>query len=203
MKTWLKRNLASGVVVIAPVVATAYVLWWGYSKLAALPGATLFELTGVGVVDEVIKVGVATVMIVGGLAVTGWLVRTALGVILHRRIDELANRIPGLRLVYNATQMAIETLLGDTGEFQEPVKLELGPARVTGFRTGNTTDDGRAVVFMPTSPNITSGYVIEVEEEDLEPSDETVEEALTRILSAGFGEEGEGSEDDDGRTLDL
>ena len=199
MKSWLKRNLAGGIVVIAPVLATIYVVLWGYNKLAALPGATLFELTGVGIVDEFIKVVVATVVIVVGLAVTGWLVRTALGVFVHRRLDDLANRIPGLRLVYNATKMAIETLLGDTGEFQTPVKIELGPVRVTGFKTGNRTPDGREIVFMPTSPNITSGYVIEVEEDDLEETDESVEDALTRILSAGFGEEG----DDDGRTLDL
>jgi uncharacterized membrane protein len=42
---------------------------------------------------------------------------------------------------------------------------------------------------MPTAPNITTGFVMEVEPEDLTETNERVEEALTRILSAGFAED--------------
>jgi uncharacterized membrane protein len=44
------------------------------------------------------------------------------------------------------------------------------------------------VLFLPTAPNITTGFVIEVEPEVYTETDERVEDALTRILSAGFGE---------------
>jgi uncharacterized membrane protein len=59
---------------------------------------------------------------------------------------------------------------------------------MTAFKTGKTTDDGRDVLFLPTSPNITTGFVIEVESDQYEVTDERVEDALTRVLSAGFGE---------------
>jgi uncharacterized membrane protein len=49
---------------------------------------------------------------------------------------------------------------------------------------------------MPTAPNITTGFVMEVESEDITETDERVEEALTRILSAGFAEETHGVEID-------
>ncbi|MDR9412210.1 MAG: hypothetical protein RI531_06245, partial [Haloferacaceae archaeon] len=52
-----------------------------------------------------------------------------------------------------------------------------------------STPDGRDVLFLPTAPNITSGYVIEVDPAQYEPADESVEEALTRILSAGFADD--------------
>jgi len=60
--------------------------------------------------------------------------------------------------------------------------------RMTAFKTGKTTDDGRIVLFLPTAPNITTGFVIEIEPEDVTEVDERVEEALMRILSAGFGD---------------
>lgn len=42
---------------------------------------------------------------------------------------------------------------------------------------------------MPTAPNITTGFVMEVDPEDIEETGEKVEEALTRVLSAGFAEQ--------------
>jgi uncharacterized membrane protein len=44
------------------------------------------------------------------------------------------------------------------------------------------------VLFLPTAPNITTGFVMEVEEDRVEETGERVEEALTRVLSAGFAE---------------
>jgi uncharacterized membrane protein len=88
--------------------------------------------------------------------------------------------------------MGIETLTSSSAEeLDRPVKIEAAGLRVTGFKTGNTTDDGREVIFVPTSPNITSGYVVDVEPERVQPTNESVEEALTRVLSAGFGMESE------------
>jgi uncharacterized membrane protein len=62
---------------------------------------------------------------------------------------------------------------------------------MTAFKTGQKTDDGRDLLFLPTAPNITTGFVIEVEPEDYTETDESLEDALTRVLSAGFGENNE------------
>lgn len=201
MKTWFKRNLIGGVVVLAPIAVAAYVIYWVYRRLATFPGSGLFELTNSAPLNNLITVMVAIVVILVGLTAAGSLVRTALGVVVQRRLDDVANRIPGLRLLYNATKMAVETMLGDGDEFQEAVKLEIGGVRVTGFATGRQTEDGRELVFVPTAPNITSGYVVEVEPERIQETEESVEEALTRVLSAGFAEEGE--EHDDGRSFGV
>jgi uncharacterized membrane protein len=70
--------------------------------------------------------------------------------------------------------------------------------RMTAFKTGKSTDDGREVLFLPTAPNITTGYVIEVESDEYVETNESVEDALTRILSAGFGDTAE-----DGIPIDV
>lgn len=191
MKARIKRNLAGGIIVLAPIAVTAFVVLWIYNRIIAIVPSRLDKLlaiTSYPTINQLIRLAVVVTIIVVLLFVIGLVVRTTLGVILQRWLDELANRIPGLRMVYNATQLAIETLLGGTSEFQTPVKVEVKGMRFTAFKTGNRTEDGREIIFLPTAPNITTGFVIEIEPERVEETEENVEEALTRILSAGFGD---------------
>jgi uncharacterized membrane protein len=119
----------------------------------------------------------------------GYLMRTTVGDILEEALDGVMNRLPGLRVVYNASKMAVETAVSGPDELQTPVKIETwNGMRMTAFKTGKSTDDGRDVLFLPTAPNITTGYVVEVAPDAYTEVDESVEDALTRILSAGFGE---------------
>jgi len=111
------------------------------------------------------------------------------GNLFESALDRIVNQVPGIRVVYNASKMAAETALTGTQSLQTPVKVEVWDGvRMTAFKTGKRTDDGRELLFMPTAPNITTGFVIEVEPEDVQEIDERVEDALTRLLSAGFGD---------------
>lgn len=196
MKARLKRNIISGVVVITPVAVSVYVVYWIYQRISSLPGTQYLRVTESPVFNELIQFGFSMVIIFGVLAAAGYGVRTATGVILKDEMDRLASRIPIVRIIYNATKMGVETIMGSSAEeFDRPVKIEVAGLRVTGFKTGNTTEEGREVVFVPTSPNITSGYVVDIEPERVQETNENVEEALTRVLSAGFGMESKEIED--------
>jgi uncharacterized membrane protein len=182
MSSW-KRDAASGLVVLVPILLTLYVVYWLYATIAKLP------LLVQAVEDPMLRVLLTLSVFVLLVFAVGYLMRTALGSVVEGFIDEAINQVPGLRVVYNASKMAIETALSGTDDLQKPVKLEAWDGlRMTAFKTGKTTEDGREVLFLPTSPNITTGYVIEVKPEEFEETDERVEEALTRVLSAGFGE---------------
>ena len=190
MSSW-KRDVASGLVVVIPILVTVYVVAWLFNAIAGLP-----FLQDLAVPTERLAVftRVLLTLVVFALLVlaVGYLMRTALGGFVENVIDDIVNRLPGLRVVYNASKMAVETALSGTDELQTPVKVEpWEDMRMTAFKTGKTTDDGREVIFLPTAPNITTGYVIEAKPEDLTETDERVEDALTRILSAGFGENGD------------
>jgi uncharacterized membrane protein len=179
MASW-KRDFASGLIILAPLLVTLFVVLWLYNRLAALP---------VPVEEPVVRVGITLVVFVLLVFAIGYLMRTAIGSILESRIDDLMNRLPGFRVVYNASKMAVETAVGGTDSLQAPVKLETWDGlRMTAFKTGKSTADGKQILFLPTAPNITTGFVIEVDPDRFEEVDETVEDALTRILSAGFGE---------------
>ena len=182
MTTW-KRDFASGLIVLVPVIVTVWVVYWLYGLIEGiLP-------TGMFLENPVLEVLVTLVIFALFVLAVGYLMRTALGSIVETLIDNTMNQVPGLRVVYNASKMAIETALSDTTTLQEPVKIYTWDnIRMTAFKTGRHAPDDRVLLFLPTAPNITSGFVIEVEEDDIIEIDESVEDALTRILSAGFGE---------------
>ena len=179
--TW-KRDFASGLIVLTPLLVTVFVLTWLYNRIKRVP------LQGV-VKSEPLQVALAIVVFVLVVFAIGYLMRTAIGSLLEAGIDSLMNRLPGLRVIYNASKMAIETAVGGTEELQAPVKVETwNGMRMTAFKTGQQAPDGRDLLFLPTAPNITTGFVVEVEPDRYEELDESVEDALTRVLSAGFGE---------------
>jgi uncharacterized membrane protein len=179
MASW-KRDFASGLVVLAPLLVTLFILFWIYRRIAGIP---------VGPDDPRIRVAVTILVFVLLVFAIGYLMRTTVGSVLESALDDVMNQLPGLRVVYNASKMAVETALGGTDSLQSPVKLEIwNGLRMTAFKTGKTTADGRELLFLPTAPNITTGFVIEVEPDRFEEIDESVEDALTRILSAGFGD---------------
>lgn len=181
MSTW-KRDMASGLIVLVPIIVTVWVVYWLFRFIANLP---LTETIG----NPALRVFITLVVFVLLVFAVGYLMRTAIGSLVEAAIDNAMNRVPGLRVVYNASKMAVETALTGTSDLQTPVKVNMWRnVRLTAFKTGREAPDGRKLLFMPTAPNITSGFVIEVEDDDIIETDENVEEALTRILSAGFGE---------------
>jgi uncharacterized membrane protein len=179
MGSW-KRDFASGLIILTPLLVTLFVVIWIFNQLAGLP---------VPVDNPAARVALTLAVFVLLVFAIGYLMRTAVGAVFESSLDSLINRLPGLRVVYNASKMAVETALGGTENLQAPVKVETwNGMRMTAFKTGQKTDDGRDLLFLPTAPNITTGFVIEVEPEDYTETDESLEDALTRVLSAGFGE---------------
>jgi uncharacterized membrane protein len=180
-----KRDIASGLIILVPLLVVVYVIAVIYRAIASLP----YIEQVLPVSNTVVRVGIVLVLFALLVLSIGYLMRTTVGDLLEATLDNLMNQVPGLRVVYNASKMAVETAVSGPEELQTPVKLEVWSGmRMTAFKTGKTTPDGRDVLFLPTAPNITTGYVVEVEPHRYEEVDESVEDALTRILSAGFGE---------------
>ena len=178
-----KRDFASGLIVLMPLLVTMFVLLWLYNRLARIP---------IPVASPPLRVTLTLVVFVMLVFGIGYLMRTAAGAVFETALDDLMNRLPGLRVVYNASKMAVETAVSGAEGLQTPVKIEPWPGvRMTAFKTGKQTHDGRDVLFFPTAPNITTGFVIEMDSADYEETSESVEDALTRLLSAGFGETNE------------
>jgi uncharacterized membrane protein len=182
MPSW-KRDFGSGLIVLVPLLVTLIFLAWIYNRLSGVP---------IPVGPEPVRVLLTMLIFVLLVFSVGYLMRTAFGAVLERSLDDLMNQLPGLRVIYNASKMAVGTALSGAGDLQKPVRLEVWDGlRMTAFKTGNRAPDGREILFLPTAPNITTGFVVEVEEDRYSEIEEDVEAALTRVLSAGFGNDEE------------
>ncbi|MFC7059084.1 DUF502 domain-containing protein [Halovenus salina] len=191
MASW-KRDFASGLIILVPIVVTIAVLAWLYGYLVKIPLPVEKLAETYGLPENPLQVLLTIVLFILLVFSVGYLMRTAVGAVAESALDDLMNSLPGLRVIYNASKMAVETALSGTSELQAPVKVELwNGMRMTAFKTGNQSADGREILFLPTAPNITSGYVIEVKPDRYEEIDDSVEDAMTRLLSAGFGDTSE------------
>lgn len=182
-----RRPLISGTVALAPLVVVGYITYWFFGKVRDMPGDILFSFTGIEPIDQLVKLGIVSILTIFVVTSIGRFVRTDIGVEVEKRFDSTIGRIPVIGTVYKIVKVTSDTVLTGTEELSKPVKLDVNGLRLTAFKTGNKAPDGRETLFLPTSPNITSGFVIEADSERFNETGETPEEALTRVLSAGFG----------------
>jgi uncharacterized membrane protein len=203
-----KKPAVSGLIVLLPVFTTLLVVSWLFEKIAQIPGNRYFNIsqyTGIlesgsipaYYLNQTLKLSM--LLAAGAVLVTvvGRIAKTDKGFRLEKVLDKVFDRIPFLGSVYNITKVTTETVFGGAEDLSRPVKIKHGDIRINGFKTGNRSAEGREIVFMPTAPNITSGLVLELPDDRIEETDESAEEALTRILSAGFGQENQGKEQAD------
>ncbi|MDZ4163503.1 MAG: DUF502 domain-containing protein [Smithellaceae bacterium] len=110
--------------------------------------------------------------------------------------EGLLDRIPVIRSVYQALKHVVNSLVGDKSRTFRQVALVEFPRKgvysigfVTGLKNGEVemkTGKRCVSVFVPTTPNPTSGFLIMIPEEDVTPMDMTVEEAFVLIMSVGI-----------------
>ena len=141
-------------------------------------------IPGLGVVFALVillLIGAATSNFIGKKLVNWW--------------DGLLNRIPVVRSVYAAVKQVSDTLFSDKGNAFRKALLIQWPreglwtvAFLTGkpgHSVGQQLGDGYISVYVPTTPNPTSGYMMLVREADCRPLDMSVDEALTYVISMG------------------
>jgi uncharacterized membrane protein len=146
--------------------------------------------------------GLGLVLFIAVVMITGILVKNYVG----RRIVDIGeyvlSKIPLVRPIYAAVKQLILAIFGDTQDaFKRVVLIEYprkgvyGLAFVTGLATGEIqekTTNAMINVFVPTTPNPTSGYYLLVPEEETVPLSMTVEDAFKLLISGGVVEPGSG-----------
>ncbi|MFO7793780.1 MAG: DUF502 domain-containing protein [Candidatus Nanohaloarchaea archaeon] len=191
-----KKPAAQGLIVLLPIFVVGLIVDWLFSKIEQVPYNEILNITSYYVINQSIKL--AALLTIGTIAVTvtGQAVKTKSGFELEKLVDRIIGGIPFLGAIYRITKVTTETVIEGTEELSKPVKIEVAGMQMTAFKTGNTTEEGREILFMPTAPNISSGLILEVKPENIIETDESPEQALTRTLSAGFGQSKPVVEDD-------
>jgi len=192
----IRGYFLAGVLVTAPLGITGYLAWVivgfidhsvtpyipaKYNPEAYLP----FSLPGLGVLILIILLTVVGALTAGLLG--RWLLHTG---------ERILNRMPVIRSLYSALKQIFETVMTQQSTaFREAVLVEY-PRRgiwaiafITGTTQGevqNLTEQETVNIFLPTTPNPTSGFLLFVPREEVIPLDMTVEEAIKMVISGGI-----------------
>jgi len=195
LKSALKANLLAGILFLMPLVATFWFLGllitWVDKSLLLLPPAYRpeaflpFPIPGLGLI---------LVFVV--LLTTGVFVRNFIGRKLVALGERVMSYIPFVSKVYVSVKKLVETIFFGAGkDFKRVVLIEyprkglFALAFVTGEATGEVQEKTarRCLnVFLPTTPNPTSGFYLLVPEDDVTPLDMTVEESFKLLMSGGI-----------------
>jgi len=139
--------------------------------------------------------GVGTVLSLLLLFLTGVLVKNLFGGQMVAGLESLVRRIPVVGAVYGGAKTFSETVLTDKGKsFKQVVMVEFPRKGVfsIGFITSHELEEAQArtdkevtSVFVPTTPNPTTGFLVLVPKDELVLMDMTVDEAFKMLLTLG------------------
>jgi uncharacterized membrane protein len=190
----MKRYLVAGLLVWLPLVVTIFAIRFLVNlmdrTLLLLPTAyqpeTLFgfNIPGLGVLLALLVV-----------FLTGIVVANFFGRQLVRLWEQMLARIPLVRSIYSAVKQIVETLFSGQGKSFRKVVMVEWPRRdmwTLAFVTGDAFADfekslGKSLVhlYVPTTPNPTSGFFVMVPREDVRELEISVDEGLKMILTTG------------------
>ena len=192
----IRGYFLAGVLVTAPLGITGYLAWVivgfiDHSITPLLPDKynpetyLPFSLPGLGVIILILVLTVIGALTAGLLG--RWLVHTG---------ERILNRMPVIRSFYSATKQIFQTVLAQkSNAFREAILVEY-PRRgiwaiafITGETQGevqNLTEQKTVNIFLPTTPNPTSGFLLFVPREDVVPLNMSVEDAIKMVISGGI-----------------
>jgi uncharacterized membrane protein len=197
----LQRNIIAGILIVVPIWLTIWVIsflinlliqfgrpiaaqlaiWLKPTspRLAALFQAAWFQDFA------------AVIIVLVGLLLLGVVGRAVIGRRLLEVFDNVMARIPLVQSIYGSARKLVQTVQTKPDSGQRVVLIEFpSPGmKAVGLVTRTFTDPATgieiAAVYVPTTPNPSSGYVELVPSSTLTPLDWTVNEALTFIISGG------------------
>lgn len=188
----IRSYILAGLVVWLPILLTFYVIKFIVDLLDALipskfqPDVLLgFHIPGFGVL-----------LSLGLLIFTGLIATNILGQRLLRIGDIILAKIPLVRTIYYGSQQIIRAVFASNSQAFRKVMLIQYPSKgiwTLAFLTGSVSpeitshsgEDGMLSVFIPTTPNPTSGFLMMVAKKDAIALSMTIEEAMKYIISLG------------------
>ena len=194
----LRASFLTGIVVIAPVGLTIWLIWtlFGWVDGFVLPLVpdrfnpeqyTGINLRGVGVIFFLLFT-----------IVVGWVAKGLIGRSLIRLGESIVERTPVVRSIYSGIKQIAETVFAQSERSFEKACLVEYPRKgiwAIGFVSteakGEVADragasNGLLSIFVPTTPNPTSGFLLFFPREDVIELDMTIEDAAKLVISAGL-----------------
>lgn len=192
----LRGYFLAGILVTAPISITIYLTYVFFTfidrNVNRIIPSQLYEKISGGTTLP----GIGLIVAIVGFIVIGWFATNFFGRLFIRLAEYVVDRMPVIRTIYGAIKQIFETIMASKSQaFREVVMLEYPRKGVwsIGFVTGKTegevqraTKEETINVFVPTTPNPTSGYLLFVPKKQLHYLNMSVEEGVKLVVSAGI-----------------
>jgi uncharacterized membrane protein len=204
----MRGNFLTGLVVIAPVGLTIWLIWsvvgWIDGFVLPLvpqtyhPDRLIQDLLGLDPLAQINVRGIGVVIFLIFTVFVGWLAKGIIGRSFIRFAESLVERTPVVRSIYSGIKQISETIFAQNERSFETACLIEYPRKgiwAIGFisteakgeiaaKTDGTGD--MMSIFLPTTPNPTSGFLLFVPTRDVIILDMTVEDSAKLVISAGL-----------------
>lgn len=206
----LRSNFLAGLIIVAPIGLTLWLIWtvvgwvdswvWPFVPDAYQPTALLNRVLGREGEDMIVVNvrGVGVVIFLIFTVLVGWIGKGIIGRSFLSMGERLVDRTPVVRSVYNAAKQIAETVFSQREtSFDKACLVEYPRKGIWAIAFISTTAKGEidvklndgepfTTVFLPTTPNPTSGFLLFLPQRDVQPLDMSVEDAAKLVISAGL-----------------
>ncbi|SOH93684.1 Uncharacterized membrane protein [Monaibacterium marinum] len=192
-----RGNFLTGLVIVAPIGLTIWLIWTVITFIDAkvVPLVPSGYNPGTYLGNDVPGFGVIIFLLF--TAVIGWLTKGLVGRSILRWGENLVERMPVIGGVYNGIKQIAETILSQSGSsFKQACLIEYPRKGIWAVAFVSTETKGEVSnrlpeeqlisVFLPTTPNPTSGFLLFVPRAEMVMLDMDVEDAAKLIISAGL-----------------
>jgi uncharacterized membrane protein len=195
---WFRSSFLTGLVVIAPIGLTLWLIWTvaGWVDSWVLPFVPVWLRPDQYVGLNIRGIGVL-VFLIFTIAV-GWMAKGIIGKSLIRWAESVVQNLPVVRSVYNGLKQIAETVFAQSEtSFDKACLVEYPRKGIWAIAFMSTSakgeisskisvDGDKAAVFLPTTPNPTSGFLLFLPRSDVIELDMSVEDAAKLVISAGL-----------------
>ncbi|WP_282095511.1 DUF502 domain-containing protein [Epibacterium ulvae] len=194
----LRASFLTGIVVIAPVGLTIWLLWsatgWVDGVVLPLVPETIQPEKYIGINLR----GVGLIIFLLFTIIVGWIAKGLIGRSLINFAEGLVDRMPVVRTIYSGIKQISETVFAQSERsFERACMIEYPRKGIWAIGFISTTAKGEVAeqvqttgdlvsVFVPTTPNPTSGFLLYFPQEDVIELDMSVEDAAKLVISAGL-----------------
>jgi uncharacterized membrane protein len=195
---FVRRTFITGLLILLPLFITYVLIAFLFNifvRIGAPPVTGFLRVLGVNSLGTPLVPIVSLLLSLGVIFLLGLVGTNLLGRQILARFESLLLRVPLVKTIYSSAKQVVETLQGPGRSFQRVVLLQypregvwsIGLVATERADTLNLVPGNKVLaVFVPTTPNPTSGYLVIVSPRDVIDLDFTVEEAFKFIVSGGI-----------------